>query len=242
MSYKIVKAPLIVDPDWTFLNALDNDPAAEKLHPWLAADRERALQLIRSEAGWISCVVINPVLGPEVVAELMQACFDHIFGAQIFFVCEPARSKKENESRAMVTRQVLEKPLTYSQILGFLDDSSEKSRKPRQPREKGKPRAPMADEEFTPVTATSLLVNGSLSMDLYVKLRSNRYVRVVVAGDALDERRLQRYLKRGLTDFFLKTAEKDLYKRTCENLSLMLSGGRTEVVIETPSADVPKAG
>ncbi|RYZ84006.1 MAG: hypothetical protein EOP06_18905, partial [Proteobacteria bacterium] len=208
MSYQIVKAPLIIDPDWTFLNELDHDPMAEKLHPWLAADRERALQLIKSESGWISCVIINPVLGPDVVGELMQACFEHIFGAQIFFICDPAKSKKENESRAMVTRQILEKPKSYGEILEYIAETSKQTRKPKEVREKGKARKQVTDEEFSSVTASSLLINGTLSMDLYVKLRANRYVRIVGAGDALDDGRLQRYLKRGLTDFYLKKSEK----------------------------------
>jgi hypothetical protein len=236
MSYQIVKAPLVIDPDLTFLNALDHDPMAEKLHPWLAADRERALQLIKTEAGWISCVIINPVFGPDVIAELMKACFEHIFGAQIFFICDPTKTKKENESRAMVTRQILEKPKTYPEILSYISETSEQTRKPRQQRDKSKVRVLATDEEFSSVTATSLLVNGSLSLDLYIKLRSNRYVRIVGAGDALDDRRLQRYLKRGLTEFYLKKAEREVYKRNCENLSLMLAGGKMEVIVETPDA------
>jgi hypothetical protein len=210
------------------------------LHPWLAADRERALQVIKAESGWISCVIINPSLGPEIVAELMQACFDYIFGVQIFFICDPTKSKKDNESRAMVTRQILEKPKSYSEILDYIAETLEQSRnhnrKRKEPREKGKARNHATDEEFASVTAASLLVNGSLSLDLYVKLRSNRYVRIVGAGDVLDDGRMQRYLKRGLTEFYLKKSEKEIYKRNCENLSLMLAGGKMEVIVETAKA------
>lgn len=223
MSYHIVKAPLIIDPDWSFLSTLDEDPAAQSLHPWLAGDVDRALELMKSESGWISCLVINPAIGSENVQKLIQAAVQLVLGAPVFFLAEPAKTKKENESRAMVTKQLLEKPLTYSEILAWVANVHQASRSSRAPRVR--PRVDVRDEEFRPVTIESLLIGSSLAIDLYIKLRQDRYVRIVAAGDALDDSRLQRYLRRGLREFFLKKTEEETYTRMCENLSTMLTSG-----------------
>lgn len=235
MSYHVIKAPLIVDPDWSFLNSLDEDPAAKSLHPWLAGDLDRALELMKTESGWISCLVINPVIGTEAVQKIMQSAFELLLGAPVFFLAEAAKTKRENESRAMVTRQLLEKPLTYSEILAWVANANETSRAKRPPRTR--PRANVRDEDFRSVTIQSLLIGSSLSLDLYVKLRQDRYIRIVAAGDSLDDSRLQRYLRRGLKEFYLKKAEEETYARMCENLSAMLTAGpRPEPAVDASGA------
>ncbi len=235
MSYKIVKAPLIVDPDREFLNSLKQDPVAMQNHPMFAGDLATAVALMKSEGSWISSLVVSPALGSDAVAELIRLSFDYVFGAPVFFLCEPAKTKKDNESRAMVTQQVLEKPLTYQQILDWVKDSAEKTKKPRGSREKARVRTVANDEDFSSVTATSVLTEGSLSIDIYIKLRQNRYVRVVSAGDSLDDARLQRYLKKGLTEFHLRKVEQDNYKRTCEHLTEMLSASAKKEELDKAS-------
>ncbi len=155
MVYKIIKAPLIVDPDVEFLKSLQNDPLATQNHPMFASDVQSAVALMKSEGSWISSLVLSPALGPDAVAEIIRLSFELVFGAPIFFLCEPAKTKKDNESRAMITQQVLEKPMTYAQIVEWVKTSAEKNKKPRTPREKARVRSTANDEDFSAVTAKS---------------------------------------------------------------------------------------
>ena len=241
MDYKTVKTPLIVDPDREFLKKVEAEAKSLGERCLVAHDFESALEVINEDKAWISSLVVNPTLGPDLISKLIAQSFEKIFGAPIFFITDKPSSKKQNEARAMTTNQVLEKPVTYRQILDWVQPkiaSSDRSGKAPGSRSR---KVTGLDADFAPIGAKQLIIDSTLSMDVYVKLRENRYVRVVNAGDALEDKRLQRYLNHGLQEFHLKKIEHDNYKRTCEHLSLMLSAAPIEAETGGEPAPEPKA-
>jgi response regulator RpfG family c-di-GMP phosphodiesterase len=75
------------------------------------------------------------------------------------------------------------------------------------------------DEEFRPIRA-DLFVSGSKSLfDIYVRLRADKYIKLLQGGDQFEPERLLEYLKKGVKYFYIRKEAQTSYLDYCDNIS-----------------------
>jgi hypothetical protein len=63
-------------------------------------------------------------------------------------------------------------------------------------------RAKHTDQDFAPVEIQNHAATEQVTEDVYVRIRGDRYIKVLRAGYALGTERLERYVRRGIKSFY----------------------------------------
>jgi HD-GYP domain-containing protein (c-di-GMP phosphodiesterase class II) len=76
-----------------------------------------------------------------------------------------------------------------------------------------------ADADFLPIRAEGFASGSKSRFDVFVRLDSGKYIKLLVAGDQFTPDRLDNYLKKGVTHFYIKKEMQDAYIAYCKTLS-----------------------
>lgn len=234
---------LIVDPDSGFLDSLrrEIDSAATlgkvQSPPILVSNWKDAQVVIADARQPFSGIFVNAAL-PEGGA-LSVVRFAHLKRAAtpLFLTHDgerPPFSRVEIEK--MAVHAALKKPLSYDRILSIVapliqDFDPVTALRIAQGNED--PLGGLVDAEkaeFVPILAMNFVSGKKSFFDIYVRIHESRYLKVLQAGDTFPPERLQPYLRRGVTHFYLRREAQVAYVSYCEHLS--------QALLNAPSAPI----
>ncbi|MEO5971188.1 MAG: HD domain-containing phosphohydrolase [Bdellovibrionia bacterium] len=89
-----------------------------------------------------------------------------------------------------------------------------------------------ADTVFVPIRADSFLSGSTSIFDIYVKLSTDRYVKILKNGDAFDEKRIKNYMDKGVVFFYLRKEAQELYMTYCARLTKAINK-KTQIALPT---------
>ena len=192
------RVPLIVESDEAWTATMMSERAAMIDPPLMAIDVPSALEELEGHKDEIAVLVVSATLGKEMVMALVTAAMKLIPGLPVVLMTGDGDEEySKEEIRAMVIQTVLRKPQTYEEMLKqLLGRAPVKSKRSRN------------DEDFAGIPAETFLAVEAADVDVYVKIRSNRYVKILTAGKPLGKDRLEKYLKKGIKEFFMQKSEK----------------------------------
>jgi putative nucleotidyltransferase with HDIG domain len=78
------------------------------------------------------------------------------------------------------------------------------------------------DEDFVPIRAQNFLSGSKAFFDVFVRLSSGKYLKLLQAGDNFTPDRLDNYLQKGVTHFHIYKSSHDQYIKYCSRLSLAM--------------------
>jgi HD-GYP domain-containing protein (c-di-GMP phosphodiesterase class II) len=79
--------------------------------------------------------------------------------------------------------------------------------------------ASIKDAEFIPIRAEGFASGSKSTFDVFVRLDSGRYLKLLVAGDQFSPDRLDNYLKKGVKHFYIRKEMQAQYLQFCKTLS-----------------------
>lgn len=77
----------------------------------------------------------------------------------------------------------------------------------------------VTNEEFFSVRIDQFLSGANSIFDIYIKLRENKYVKVLGSGDVFDVKRLNTYVEKGVLYLYIRTSLRDQYIKYCDSLN-----------------------
>jgi HD-GYP domain-containing protein (c-di-GMP phosphodiesterase class II) len=95
--------------------------------------------------------------------------------------------------------------------------------------------------EMHPIEAASFLGGSKSFFDVYIKIKSNKFIKILHAQDAFDSARVESYLKKGVTHLYIKRDAQALYLRYCDTITGMLLD-RKDVSLPTKTLHVSSLG
>lgn len=78
------------------------------------------------------------------------------------------------------------------------------------------------DDAMHPILAKDFLCGSQSFFDVYVRLGSGRYVKLLKAGDSFDADRVRDYLNRGVVHFFIKKEAQEVFLQYCDSMTGIL--------------------
>jgi hypothetical protein len=63
-------------------------------------------------------------------------------------------------------------------------------------------RIKQSDQDFAPIGIETKIAQEQAREDIYVRIRNDKYIKVLKAGYALGAERLERYVRRGIKSFY----------------------------------------
>jgi len=88
--------------------------------------------------------------------------------------------------------------------------------------DKGAAIASADDRHYSAIRADNLLSGNKTIFDIYIRLPSGQYLKVIHAGDAFDVERLEGYLRKGVIHFYIRKEVHETYLRYCHHLTSRL--------------------
>lgn len=214
---------LFVDPDEVFLRRIQSDKKAETTAPICARIGSEAIQaLINFEVEIAAVFVSLKIQGPD-APSIIRACHQHRRGTPIFILSETEDCGLTREQMdQMGLQRVQTKNFDYTELARqFLPpetllDLSETLQKGSQ--EQSGTVVENLDKEFFPIRASTFFSGSKSFFDLYVRLDSGKYLKILKSGDTFSPERLESYTKKGVTHFYSKASVESDYMAFCDKI------------------------
>jgi len=75
------------------------------------------------------------------------------------------------------------------------------------------------DKAMHPILAKDFLCGSTSFFDVFVRLGSGKYVKLLKAGDAFDSDRVREYLAKGVSHFFIKSEAQEVFLQYCDSMT-----------------------
>lgn len=209
---------LVCDPDQKFLQDLESHPLAAKLPPVLANAVDKAREILKFQTMPLSGVFINPRISEAEAIQLVSLARQNRPNIPIYFLKEKGDSCFDQADLSGLTVcKVLEKPVSYGVLLDCVQLSQTKPKFSLEENE-----ILVHDEAFSRTLAVDFLAGNDSSFDIYTRLASGKYRKILAAGDSFSRERLDEFLRKEVTWFYVRREEQERYMRFCEQLAVQV--------------------
>lgn len=190
---------------------------SERVRQVLAKSGEDAKSAILDSKKHYAAIFINPVLTKPGIVSLLSLIHKHRPATPIYLLHEDKPPFTPQEMVRLAIVDSIQKPLTdhaiqkllSDEIFSFNDSAPDESTTAR----------PTEDPEYSPVQASGFLAGTPSFFDIFVRLPSGRYVKILDARDSLSPPRAKTYLEKGVYHFFIKKEAQKRCLTYCDILS-----------------------
>ncbi len=223
-----MRIPLIVDPDQNFLDSLQKDPKAKQIPPQVARTGKDAQLLLSNKEHQYLGIFINPNVENPSGLSVIRFAHQSRPATPLFMLHEGVELLTPDEQEKLGIKKAFAKPITYSQILEVVGpkvisfDAEATLDAAKKNQDKIGVEVTIDDASFIPIRAEDFLSGSKCFFDVYIRLSSGRYVKMLQAGDQFTTQRISSYLQKGVTSFYLRKEVQEAYLAYCNKLSTTL--------------------
>ena len=216
-----LRAILVYDPDPSHAELLRKQAGGGRFPVIPVATAAEATQALMSTTQRITAIFFNPAAPTEEWIGFLKHVRQARPGLPVFMILEPGASSKLAglDLRKFGIREAAEKPLDHAKILELVKpaalsfDAETALSKSREVTATelaiGQPSTD--DRDYTSLRADDFLSGSTSYFDVFVRVSSGRYLKILRSGDVFDADRVEGYLKKGLTHFHIRHEVQEQY-------------------------------
>ena len=224
------KSVLIADPDLTIYDKFKNDPLWSKVNFVFADTGAQAQSLIKENKNEYCAVLVSPELRQPDGISVIKFSLTYQPTKPVYLI-ESMRSEliEDYTEEELGVRGSFAKPFMPADLahklgpalevfdLGAaLEISQSNSDKLNEELEE-------TDPNFRQIKA-ELFISGSKSLfDVYVKIRKDKFIKILQGGDVFDVSRVMEYIKKGVVNFYIRKEALESYVGYCDRLTQAIS-------------------
>ncbi|MDC1174308.1 HD domain-containing protein [Bacteriovoracaceae bacterium] len=222
------KPILIADPDLEYYDKFKEDPLWGKVPIIVVETGGEAQGLIKENKGDFSCVVISPdCVIPEGLS-VVSFSLKYQPAIPILLLTSLQHSISEEFDPARVgVSDILAKPFDLEKLLkvtgvGTFFDAQKALEIAKQFKDKVDQEVVGESDAFIAIKADQFVSGKDSLFDVYVRLRVNKYIKILQAGDHFDPKKITDYLEKGVQYFFIRKEAQESYLNYCEKMANIL--------------------
>ncbi len=225
----MAKSILIVDPDKHFYEKLQGDPLYKNIpfkHVYSGSEAQKLLK--EDKDSFNSCLISPEVQNPSGAAVVR---FSLTYQPTLpIYLIESLNTELDEaiDLDEMGIQGKISKPFDLRMLkekLGKIIDvfDTDSIMKTVSTEDKVGQELENKDSDYRPIKA-ELFVSGSKSLfDIYVKLRKDKFIKIVQGGDVFDVERVIDYLKKGVEHFYIRKEALESYVTYCDRLTSIVA-------------------
>jgi DNA-binding NtrC family response regulator len=187
------KVPLIADSDSEFLDSIRKETEGRPFAPMVASAIQSGLEVLIEQRAHVAILIVSTAFARDDVLNTIYAAHRALPGLPIaLLVSNGIVLFSDEELKKMRVQSVIKKPITFDRLMSQLISVYPSMRE----------RAKHTDQDFAPVEIQNHAATEQVTEDVYVRIRGDRYIKVLRAGYALGTERLERYVRRGIKSFY----------------------------------------
>ncbi len=219
---------VVVDASQEYLSLFASDDAKDLIRFLTAHDRAAAQLVIADKKNFIAGIIVSSNSCDPFGVPLIRFAKQHRPATPVYLVLEEKETEPEKE---MVSRLhiagLLRKPLDRQDITSKVFPYSYFEMEKALEVAKGDTTAANAevaadDQEMHAILAKEFLCGSKSFFDVYVRLNSGRYIKLLKAGDEFNAARVKEYLQKGVQYFYIKKAAQEVYLQYCDSMTGVL--------------------
>ncbi len=225
MLKKKPNSPLIVDPDSKFIDSIWNDRMTGLIPPVVSMTGMEALKILAQFKQPFSGVFINPLLTDQNPIAIVKASHHYHAGVPIYFLNDAGYDGLSNgELEKIGIQKKVQKPITYEEMIKLVTpavmifDPKAAIQAVEKDQEPVDTEVVAEDSQFFSVRSENFFSGKTIFFDVYIKMASGKYLKLLKAGDAFSIERITSYVKKGVTHFYLKKTTQEHYLNYCDKL------------------------
>ncbi|MGE4232363.1 MAG: HD-GYP domain-containing protein [Bacteriovoracia bacterium] len=216
---------LVADHEGSFVNKLLEDSAKTNIPLKIAGSVKEAQLCLSDKNVQFTAVLANQKLPePGVISLVKFSKFTRPLTPVYLLYQEKSDFTPEIIQKLHIDA-IFKKPMSYLEIInavapaltGF--DSAKALQNAAQNTEALDKEFEAKDTEFLSVRSTDFIAGKKTYFDLYIQLKSGRFVRILKAGDNFAPERLSHYIDSGVDFFYLKRSAQEDYMKFCDQMA-----------------------
>ncbi|MEW6056522.1 MAG: HD domain-containing phosphohydrolase [Bdellovibrionota bacterium] len=222
------RAILIADPDRDFLNTFrtaEVKAIAPGALPVTAPSGHVAQEMIADPKRMFLGIFVNLDLENPSAVSVIRCAYYHRPATPVYVLQDgkPSTLLEVEDLSKLGIRKLLQKPVTYADMVKLvapiaISFDAERVLNSSYAADDGFD--PSQDShDYLPLRAEDFLSGARSLFDIYVRLNTGRYVKLLKAGDSFTAARIESYLIRGVTHFFIRKEAQEDYLRYCDYLA-----------------------
>ncbi len=229
MKKNNIYSPLIVDADNSFVRKIKDDPHFNNIPPFIARCGRDAQILMSDPKSFYSGIFVNSKITNTDVFSVIRYAHIHHIGTPIFIIYDDSTSViSDDDLKKLAIHNTITKPVTYSQMVTLVNpmlstfDADSALQLTSKSEEKLNTQLFAEDNEFVPISAARFLYGNKSFFDIYIKLGTNKYVKLVHIGEVFEPKRLSNYIEKGIKYFYFRKEAQLTYLSYCDHLAKSL--------------------
>ena len=227
------KSILVVDSDMDFLTKITADPAVKQTPAIIAPNGKTAQLALANQDYDIAAIFINnnvlSIQGSPGWISVVRHAHQHRMATPIYAITDDKSPISQEELSAMAIQKMLKKPLSYEEMAKMVipeaihfDPQAIIAAAGKNASEALDTEITAEDAMFVPIRADKFIAGTKSFFDVYIRLKAGKYVKLLTAGDNFTIDRISGYLKKGVTQFFLKKDAQVHYLNYCDQLAVRI--------------------
>jgi putative nucleotidyltransferase with HDIG domain len=218
---------LIIDNNMKFVESLKEESILLNDYPCLFTKTFKdGAQILKQPKHNIRAIFISSSIGPtHGIDELKEIKKDFPL-VPIFLVSHnPGREPKEIIDNVCGFTKIIRSPsnlLAFTKEIDELFKSKESWVGVEASKEEKNIELDLVADGYIPTLLSEFVLSPKCFFNIYIKLGSAKFIKVLNAGDPLNDELLQTYAKKGVTHLFISIEEHKKYIRFCEEISKKL--------------------
>jgi response regulator RpfG family c-di-GMP phosphodiesterase len=216
---------VVVDQDQSVLDAFVNESDKDLIRFLTANDRPSGQLLISDKENFVAGVIVSANSCDPFGVPLVRFSKQHRPATPVYLLLEEKETEPDKEivkglHLAGILRKPLDKQDVVSTVFPYTYFDMERALELA-----GADPAPVnaehsaEDKEMHPILAKDMLCGSKSFFDIYVRLGSGRYVKLLKAGDVFDADRVRDYIQKGVRYFYIRKDTQEVYLQYCDSLT-----------------------
>lgn len=223
-------AILIADPELAFLQKLERQSKENKAPPldahFVQTGRDAQL-LLSDKTRKFSGVFVSPEVYEPHWISVVKCSMMHRPATPVYAIQDDGSAQRlqDLDLKKLGVRDVVKKPIDFKELVKIVSplvltfDAEELIRNSRNRAEQVGAEVTAEEVEFMAIRATDFLSGSNSLFDVFVRLSSGRFIKLLQAGDAFTPERIEGYLRKGIEYFYLRRDVQEQFLKYCDHLT-----------------------
>lgn len=222
-------AILIADPELDFLQKLEKQSKEGKIsvETHLVQTGRDAQLLLSDKTKKFSGVFVSPEVYEPHWISVVKCSMMHRPATPVYAIQGDgsAHRLQDLDLKKLGVRDVIKKPVDFKELVKIVSplvltfDAEELIRNSRNRAEEIGAEVVAAEVDFMSIRASDFLSGNSSLFDVFVRLTSGRFIKLLQAGDAFTPERIEAYLRKGVEYFYLRRDVQEQFLKYCDHLT-----------------------
>jgi HD-GYP domain-containing protein (c-di-GMP phosphodiesterase class II) len=233
---------LVADPDEVFLGRISADPRAPLITPLLTKNGKEAQLVLADKEKRLLAMILSSRIQDTSWLSVLRARSVHRPGLPIYLILEDGTPQEltSEEFKKLGITEVIQRPLTYGTIVDKVSpnivvfDHRPKADSDQQNAIQVGEEFIAADEKYVPILAEDFLSGTVTFFNLFIRLGTGKFVKIINTGESFEHKRLLNYLEKGVKHFYIDIEEQARYVAYCDKVaSSLISNKKFSVELQS---------